>query len=283
MSYSCKIVADSLSPAGVRLTTFEITFPRMVLAEFNTHRMFSRNSASSRAIPIEKQLARVMEDPFIPVYWGKNQKGMQASEELSEADQKQAVIAWLKARDRAIEVVNQLNALDVHKQTVNRLLEPFMWHTVIVTATEWSNFFNLRANPMAQPEIQNIAYDMLSTYNEGRPTQLVEGQWHLPYAQPGELEELGADQLVKLCAARCARVSYLTHDGKRDISADFTLYDRLVDGGHMSPLEHPARPMTDDDRKQYGEFKGNFRGWVQHRALIPGEADITSHRRKANG
>lgn len=279
MSYACRIVADSISNQGCRLTTFEATFPRMVLAEFNTHRMFSRNSASSRALPIEKLIARVLEDPFIPVYWGKNQKGMQAAEELGPEEQKVAGERWLLARDRAVEAARSLLELDVHKQTANRLLEPFMWHTVIVTATDWGNYFGLRDHPMAQPEIQRIARRMRETYEASKPFVLGPNEWHLPFAQPGELEELGVETLVKLVSARCARVSYLTHDGKRDIQADLTLYNRLLEGGHMSPYEHAARPMTAHEFSR-SEYSGNFRGWIQHRAEIPGEEDMTTYRKQ---
>lgn len=282
MSYACKIIADSVTVTGIRLTTFEICFPRMVLAEFNTHRVFSRNSASSRAIPVKVQLAKVLEDPFIPIFWGKNQKGMQASEELSPEDQVKAVSKWLWARDAAVFAVKALNEdLDVHKQTANRLLEPFMWHTVVCTATEWPNFFHLRNNLMAQPEIHRIADMMQVAYEAGTPKELSPLDWHLPYVRPEEFSELPLDKLVKLSAARCARVSYLTQDGIRDVEADYTLYNRLLTSGHMSPFEHPARPMTDEEENLYRTpsakgtpFLGNFRGWVQHRKEIVGEDDM---------
>ncbi len=278
MSYTCKIIADSISAQGHRLTTFEVTYPRMVLAEFNTHRLFSRNSASSRAIPVEKQIARLLEDPFIPIYWGKNQKGMQADEELGADIQAFLGETWLKARDHAISSAKILMDAGVHKQITNRLLEPFMWHTVIVTATDWSNYFHLRDHEMAQPEIQRIASMMQTDYNASKPFLLSPTEWHLPYAQHGELEELGVEKLVKLCCARCARVSYLTHDGKRNIEADLTLYDRLLEGGHMSPFEHAARPMTAEELAKH-ERLGNFKGWVQHRKEIHGEEDMHGHRK----
>lgn len=277
MSYACKIIVDSISARGDRLVTFEVTYPRMVLAEFNTHRLFSRNSASSRAIPVQDQINRLLNDPFIPIHWGKNQKGMQANEELSDLAQVQATETWLIARDHAIASAKALMELGVHKQITNRLLEPFMWHTVIVTATDWSNYFHLRDHEMAQPEIRRIASMMKSAFESSKPFLLSPTEWHLPYAQPGELEELGVEKLVKLCSARCARVSYLTHDGKRDIEADFTLYNRLLDGGHMSPFEHAARPMTDAEYA-LNERLGNFKGWVQHRKEIHGEEDMHGHR-----
>lgn len=279
MSYACKIIVDSISSYGDRLTTFEVTFPRMVLAEFNTHRKFSRNSASSRAIPVEKQIARLLEDPFIPIYWGKNQKGMQANEELSDTVQVGLVDTWLVARDQAIAAAKVLMDAGVHKQITNRLLEPFMWHTVIVTSTDWANYFHLRDHEMAQPEIQRIASMMRTDYEASTPVLRSPTEWHLPYAQPGELEEIGIEKLVKLVSARCARVSYLTHDGKRNIEADLTLYERLLEGGHMSPFEHAARPMTAEEFVK-SELHSNFKGWVQHRKEIYGEEDMHGHRKQ---
>jgi thymidylate synthase ThyX len=276
MSYSAKILADSVSPAGVRLTTMEVCFPRMVLAEFNTHRAFSRNSASSRAIPVEKQLDRIRNHPFVPTYWGANQSGMQAEHELdSEAAQK-AEAEWLAARDDAVKHVENLLEIGLHKQLANRILEPFMWHTVIVTATEGSNFFALRANAMAQPEIREIAEMMQKVYEESKPAKLKEGEWHLPLIQPEERDGTfeKSEEARKISAARGARVSYLTHEGKRDLSADITLYERLTGGGHMSPLEHVARPMTSDELKK-SEWAGNFRGWMQLRKLVPNEHDYS--------
>ena len=289
MAYNAKVVLDSITEAGDRLTTMEVTFPRFVLAEFNTHRVFSRNSASSRAIPFEKQLARIRNDPFIPIYWGKNQPGMQASVELEGAEREIAIEDWLKARDDVVGHALELYHAGVHKQTVNRLLEPWMWHTVIVTATEWSNFFALRANEMAQPEIRVIAEKMKELYNASEPHLIREGEWHMPYIQPNELTwaQEYPGEAGKISAARCARVSYLTHDGKRDLDADLMLYKRLVEGGHMSPLEHVATPhLVDNDWPRRSEpgsrvipvsggFCGNFCGWKQLRKFVSNEADFS--------
>lgn len=295
MAFAAKILCDSVSPHGVRLTTFEVTMPRIVLAELNTHRAFSRNSASSRAIPVEKMIQRLYEDPYVPSSWGKNQKGMQAGEELSVPDQMLAQSYWLGARDEAVSMARKLLELGVHKQLTNRLLEPFMWHTVIITSTEWSNFFHLRNHPMAHPDIQVPAKMMQELYESQQPRNVGIGDWHLPLVfDEDRIEAIdghdpGWGLLVKLSAARCARVSYLTHDGKRDLSEDLKLYDRLVGPGHMSPLEHPARPMTEEEiecLRSVGSvlgkdprdvpFVGNFKGWVQHRKEIPYEWDVLS-------
>jgi thymidylate synthase ThyX len=296
MSYEAKIIADSISEAGHRLTTMQVTFPRIVLSEFNTHRVFSRNSASSRAIPVIKQLMRIEENPFIPVYWGKNQSGMQAAEELAPDEQEIATAIWLQARDDAMRHVRELLEMGVHKQIANRLLEPWMYHTVIVTATEWSNFFALRANPDAQPEIRKIAEMMLEIYTSGKPILVKKGAWHLPLIRPEEYDGVFEFTLEarQISAARCARTSYLTQDGIRDLDADLKLYRRLTAPGHMSPLEHPATPLeyvgklVEIDETVLGNpiynwfptFEGNFRGWKQLRKFIPNEDDFSKARRQ---
>jgi thymidylate synthase ThyX len=283
MAFEAKVVADSISEASDRLTTMEVTFPRMVLSEFNTHRVFSRNSASSRAIPIEKQLERIKSEPFVPTYWGANQQGMQAKAELSGLERERAIGIWTEARNSAVAHAERLLQLGVHKQLTNRLLEPFMWHTVIVTATEWSNFWALRANPDAQPEIRTIAEMMQDAYQTSTPSLVRRDEWHLPLIQPDEYDGTFEFSEVarKVSAARCARVSYLTHDGKRDHEQDLKLYKRLVDGGHMSPLEHVATPDYEmrleppfpDELS--GKWSGNFRGWKQLRKFIPNEHDFS--------
>ncbi len=304
MAFDAKILADSVTPRGDRLTTLEATFPRFVLAEFNTHRVFSRNSASSRAIPVAKQLRRVIEHPYVPIEFGSNQPGMQAGPALAGAARDDAETEWLRARDDAVRHVLSLMAspelvaeadpiacldqieeklrdparrpgdwLNVHKQVANRLLEPFMWHTVIVSSTTWENFFRLRCHPDAQPEIQRIALAMRDALESSTPDQLDAGEWHLPLIGPSDRQEATSEEeLVKVSVGRCARVSYLTHDGTRDLSADLKLYDRLRESGHMSPMEHPARPMTQSELRE-SRWCGNFEGWCSHRKQIPGEAN----------
>lgn len=304
MAFAVKVLADSRSPAGHRLTTLETTFPRFILAEFNTHRVFSRNSASSRAIPIAKQLRRVLEQPYVPIEFGSNQPGMQAGPALAGDAKLAAESEWLRARDSAVrhvlglvtnpgEVPAEADLLDylgqvedaikageqrpqwlnVHKQVANRLLEPFMWHTVIVTASEWDNFWNLRCHPDAQPEIRRIATMMRDAIEASAPGDLGWGEWHLPLVRDSDREEAHSEEdLIKISAGRCARVSYLTHAGTRDHEADIALHDRLLESGHMSPMEHPARPLDPDDLKK-SEWSGNFRGWQPYRKLIPNEAN----------
>lgn len=285
-----KVLADSLSPHKVRLTTMEVVMPRIVLAEFNTHRMLSKSSASSRAIPIEKILQRVESDPYIPEQWDRNGAGMQGHGLLTDGDAREADDAWHRACDDAMQHAQRLLALGVHKQWANRLLEPFMWHTVIVTATEWSNFFHLRCHPAAHPAIRNTAEAMREAMAASKPTKLEFGEWHLPLVDERDAAVSRANK-VKLSVARCARVSYLTHDGMRDPAKDVELHDSLLANGHMSPFEHAARPLNrtwEDSELLNGThpteidcantFVGNFRGWVQYRKTIAGEADILAHR-----
>lgn len=281
MGFDAKILADSISPDGVRLTTFEVTFPRIVLAEFNTHRMFSRNSASSRAIPVKKLIERVQGDPYIPTSWGKNQKGMQAGEDVPLSEQAFSRDVWLHARDNAVNDALLLLDSGIHKQITNRLLEPFMWHTVIVTATDWANFFHLRNNEMAHPDIQIPARMMQELYESQEPTFVDHDNWHLPlWGFEGD-DAWWADA-PKISVGRCARVSYLTHDGKRDPAADIDLHNRLLTSGHMSPFEHVAKPMGPGGIAIHpgALYSGNFRGWVQYRKTIPGEADMLNPERQ---
>lgn len=303
MSYECRIEKDSINQWGQRLTTFEVTFPRMVLAEFNTHRVLSRNSASSRAIPVEKQIAKIENDLFLPVfYWGKNQKGMQADQELTEWEIEFANKDWKTASRSAIGWAKSLVNLGVHTQITNRLLEPFMWHTAVVTATEWDNAFHQRRHRDAQPEIRRIFNMMGEVIAASSPRALGAGMWHLPYVDFDDeiaiIPEHNADPsfLPKVSAGRSARVSYLTQNGVRDFRDDLGLFARLATSGHMSPLEHPCRPMTEEEHQLFerdelvwnGErfvptgkktyYLGNVQGWVQLRKLIPHEADALGAR-----
>ena len=263
--FAARVLADSVSPAGVRLTTLEVRFPRFILSEFNTHRVFSRNSASSRAVPTKKMIERVLENPAMPVEWGVNKAGMSASEALTDEQAELAKEEWLRARDGAVQHVRALQEFNVHKQVINRVLEPYMWHTVIVTATEWENFFSLRLAENAQPEIQVAARAMFDAKAASDPKTIALGDWHLPLVQDDE-RSLPIEVRKKVSAARCARVSYLTHDGKRDIEKDIELCQRLLSDRHMSPFEHVATPATD------AGFHANFRGWVQMRKELEAAA-----------
>lgn len=305
MTITARIIKDSCQEGGRnRLTTFVLRYPRFIHAEFMTHRVFSRNAASSRAIPVAKMIQAVIDDPAMPVWWGKNQAGMQAKEELSDDDwdiisipgpvvestRQQAKTRWLKARDTAVEHVQELVGLNLHKQIANRILEPWAHIEVIVTATNWSNFYALRNHPDAQPEIQELARLMLEAHENSVPEALKSGEWHLPYIKfedriaalgwsaGNEPEAMAA--LRKVSAAKCARVSYLNHEGKATtLKEDFDMFDRLMGGDvkHASPTEHQARVPTEDDYEHVSspvwpfKYPSNLDGWVQHRKLIEGE------------
>jgi thymidylate synthase ThyX len=271
MAFSARVLLDSLSPAGVRLTTMEVRYPRFIHSELMTHRVFSRNAASSRAVPVRKMIDAVRSDPAMPVWWGRNQSGMQAREELDAQTQAHAEREWREALADALQHAERLAGSDInlHKQLVNRVLEPFAWITVIVTATEWANFFTQRTHEDAQPELKHVADLMLDAYRRSTPEALALGDWHTPLIQPDELAVLGSEERRKISVARCARVSYLSHDGKRDLAKDLELYERLYAGGangHWSPFEHVATPLDDPQR-----WSGNFRGWEQFRKRFPQE------------
>jgi thymidylate synthase ThyX len=304
---SARIIADSLTHLNNRLTTYVVTFPRIVLAEFNTHRMLSRNSASSRARPHHVTMKEVMENPFIPIAWMKNHKGMQGEEYVTDSNQCLLLQnQWLEARNSAVKHAEMLNEMGLTKQMTNRLLEPFMLHTVIVTGTEWDNFFALRANQAAEIHIQKLAYLMLAEYQKSQPKLLKPGQWHIPFGDqfddeqlkqliPSSSHEVGSASCheednsldaikVKIATARCARISYAPFGelGQRQSYAkDIELHDRLSSMGHWSPFEHCARAMTNDEyyhwvttpnvnSKEYG-WCGNFRGYIQYRKMFSGE------------
>lgn len=280
MSFSAKIILDSVNPYnGIRLVTSQLTYPRFIHAEFMTHRMFSRNAASSRAIPTKKMIEMVEQNPARPVYWGKNKRGMSAAKEIHGNDINEAKRHWILAKDLMVCSASRLNQLKVHKQITNRILEPWKWITVICSATQFSNFFALRDHEDAQPEIAHLARMWKDALDESVPEERL---WHIPYIQDDE-KYLTLDVLRKIGVARCARVSYLTHDGKRDVDADLRLYERLLTGsghGHWSPFEHVAQAIDRyEDRYNFATGKtdrrpiwcGNFQGWLQYRKIHRGE------------
>lgn len=277
MTITAKVVADSVSRQGKRITTLQLRYPRFIHAEFMTHRAFSRNASSSRAIPVAKVIEDVMNDPAMPSHWGKNQPGMQAREEhnqlvivgydsWNEPSEKTREQAWLRARDKAVEAAEMFSRAGYHKQIVNRLLEPFQHINVLVTATEWDNFFELRDHPDAQPEIMLLAKAMRWAMDESTPIVLSAMEWHLPFVFNWERVELPANLLLKLSTARCARVSYNNHDGSApNVEKDLDLYEKLIvaEPLHASPCEHQAKPATHADIQSR-----NFRGWIQHREYV---------------
>lgn len=265
---TAKIVADSICTENrVRITSFLLTYPRFIHSEFMTHRMFSRNAASSRAIPLKKMIEAVNENPAMPVHWGAEQKGMQSGETLSHDQMERCRASWLFGRDYAVGVAQRMAAEGLHKSICNRVIEPWAHMTTLCTATEYVNFFNLRAHKDAQPEFQELAYQMLDLWMNNTPQPKNPGEWHLPFADQFIPEGLTTDQLLKIATARAARLSYLTMEGKIEHEKDYELHDRLLASKHLSPFEHAAKACFGKGASQYG----NLTGWLQYRKTIDGE------------
>lgn len=299
---SAKVICDSISEDDIRLTTFELEYPRFIHAEMMTHRGLSKNSSSSRAIPIQKMIDLTESNPAVPLYWGKNKSGMQAGDEVDDVQYSTDV--WMTALSGAIGQTEFLEIEGVHKQTANRLLEPFQMMKVVVTGTDWENFFNLRIHPDAQPEICMLAYRMYQAVQESEPVSLRSGEWHLPYVNLGwngkgeiayfddNFNPVELEQAIKISAASCASVSYRT-EGMTLEKAD-KIFDMLIKAEvvHSSPLEHcatPVKPKFNELGKvrvncsepqsweggvthmnRQGQLcSGNLRGYIQYRHLLP--------------
>jgi thymidylate synthase ThyX len=260
------IIADSVNKYGSRLTTFVCTYPRFILAEINTHRALSKNTASSRAIPVERTIEQVLTNPAMPIEWGKNQKGMCANEQISEEDTRRSKFAWIAASYDMVDVAKHLLALNLHKQIVNRLLEPFIWTTSIISGTDWANFFALRTSEEAQPEFRDLATKMLKQYKMSSPKWKADGGWHIPFGDK-YCDKLNEEQRIKVATARCARVSYNTFDGEIDFDKDYALHDKLLRSGHMSPTEHCAYAIEPESQPA-SNFTG---GWYQYRKTFTNE------------
>jgi thymidylate synthase ThyX len=297
---SSMVIADSISPAGIRLLTHEVTCHRWILAEINTHRQLSKNYRSSRAVPVAKLIAEVREHPAMPVVWMRNRPGMQATEPMSSNDENAARSQWYRAANETALRAQKLTGIGLHKQWVNRVLEPYLYVHGVVSSTEWANFYARRRAADAQPEFKALADAMWEARKASVPRLLKPGEWHLPYVDPAVdinllpsapdhwLVEPGhrckedswfRDQMIKLSVARVARVSITPFDKtRRDIAKDIALHDRLWADNHPSPFEHQATP--DDWREPEGvgsggwnhpKDHGNFVGWIQYRKRLPGE------------
>lgn len=300
MTISAKIIADSVSPLGVRLPSVAARYPKFIHDELMTHRVFSRNASSSRAIPVSRLIDDVLSDPVYPAFWGKNQPGMQAADELRGEALFSTQMEWDHARNEAINRARRMANNGAHKQIVNRILEPYSHINTLITSTEWVNFFTLRRHIDAQPEMHALAHAIHDALAASTPTLLQPGEWHLPYVTEDDwslfpetlLEGVGEPgyekaiaELAKISTARCARVSYLTHEGKTpSVADDLTLYNRLVGSSplHASPAEHQATPDTyhgdladidfeSDVGWDHPKEHGNLTAWRQYRKTIPKE------------
>jgi len=306
--FSVKVILDSVcETTGARVTTLECRYPRFIHSEIMTHRVFARNSASSRAIPFLKLMRQVIEDPVIPIRWGAEQKGMAQGCELEDIDQVECQMQWLMVRDEAVTSAKNMYDLGLHKSICNRVVEPWMWLTVIITATDWQNFFRQRCHEDAEPHMQKLACLMRDAWHEsktGSAQMLKPGAWHLPYVtgydegtlklelfehrhsigvhSQNNIASIVENALCSISSARAARVSYLTHDGAKDWRKDLELFAKLTNGsgfGHWSPMEHPCRAEDwldvasgrywDNERQLVRS--GPFRGYTQFRKLFSNE------------
>jgi hypothetical protein len=269
MTIEAKIIEDSVSPTGKRITTFLLKYPRFIHSEYLTHRMFSRNASSSRAIPFKRAMKMIKDDMAKPISFNENKAGMQGGAELSPIKQWLAFKVWILAGYFAIFFSWLLNKLGTHKQYVNRITEPFSHITVVCTATEYTNFFALRLHRDAQPEIRALAKAMWVEYAKSTPNIIKSDGWHLPFVTETERQYLSIEHQIKVSVARCARTSYNNFDGKQSkIEDDLKLYDKLVGTQpiHASPAEHQATPLS-----RANIISGNFKGWLQYRKTLDGE------------
>jgi hypothetical protein len=283
-----KIIADSIGVDAPRLVTFELQYPRIIHAEFMTHRVFSRNASSSRAIPVSRMIENVLTNPAMPAEWRMNEPGMQGFTVADETTTAAALQVMAMAAQSAVNYAKQLDSMGLHKQHVNRLTEPFQYIKVVVTSSQWKNFFGLRDHEAADPTIQKLARIMHEAYNASTPKLLSDSDWHLPYiteddAARAEAEWIEGERLPtiemlrRMSAARCARVSYNNFKGEvPKVSSDLSLYDKLVVSQpvHASPTEHQASPdifLGVNSGWRFPDKHGNLVGWQQFRKFIANE------------
>lgn len=304
MTFSAKIICDSIGQDAPRLAAIELVYPRFIHSELLTHRVTSKNSSSSRAIPFVKMLADIKADIAKPAEWRMDEGGMQGFTVAPVAIASQADRLWMSGMFAAAQVAEQMHRLGLHKQHVNRVMEPYAHMRVIMSSTQWKNLLGLRNHRDADPSICLLAQHIQKAMDESMPTVLTSGEWHLPYVT-GDAEaiqtctefaekasvldldrwhirsddrKLTAIEVMKrVSAARCARTSYKTFDGKTStVTADFALFDKLVGGEllHASPTEHQASPdrfLITNRRWMSPRMHGNFNGWCQFRKELPNE------------
>lgn len=262
------ILADSINPAGNRLTSFLLTYPRFIHSELMTYRAFSRNAASSRAIPFKKMMQMVREFPAMPELWPSEKPGMSGGEPIPPEEEAECGVNWEDARSYSVSMAENCHSRGLHKSLCNRLLEPWSHMTTLVTASDngFANFFAQRAHPDAQPEFQVLAYRTLDCYIKSTPKTTIWGGWHVPaFGEDPTASQHLLDHVnhkcdpedqrraIKIATARCARLSYLTHEGVHDPAKDIELHDKLAKNGHFSPFEHCAQAIHADSFK-LGEF-----------------------------
>lgn len=296
---TARVVAYSVSEeTNEKIITFELEYPRLIHSELMTHRLFSRNAASSRAIPVQKMIEMVRENPAMPVRFGANQAGMQDKGDdldmdgfitLANSEGKVMYMdspehLWEFAAQQATDVSEVFSNLNYHKQIANRLLEPFQYIKTVVTFTgNGANFYGLRDHPDADPTICELAQVMKEARDGAKVHVLGVGDWHLPYYENGVFRkgiDKGLEQAKRISASCCAQVSFRKLDNSSK-KAD-KVFERLVESKpvHASPTEHQATPLkvgvgfrskyvTHIDRGG-NPWSGNFRNWGQFRQVIEG-------------
>lgn len=275
MPISVKMICDSVNHKNIRLSTLLIIAPRKILAEINTHRAFSRNSSSSRAIPIERFIDTIRKDPVYPLFYGKNQKGMVSGDELENEAKIKVNRVIDELRNFSINSVEILEELGLHKEQSNRFLEPFTYTATLVSATEWNNFLALRTHKDAQPEIQSVARLIKTCLEVHEPVFLEDDEWHLPFIETKH-ENLTLEDKKIMSVAKCATISYARQDEDITMEKARAIYERLSNSNpiHASPFEHQAKPIADSNEATHLTLSdnelwcGNFRGWMQLRHTI---------------
>ncbi len=309
MAFRACVLAHSISPDRDELVSFGIEYPREILPEVNTHTIVGKSTSSSRAIPVEKMIDKVVNDPYTPAF-GRNQRGMQAGSELEQEESQSAFRCWERSRKLAVDHAREMAGYGAHKQVANRIIDNYGWTRQILTATQWANFFALRTHRDAHPAFQKIAQLMFVAYLRSKPKRLSYGEWHLPLIGeedvpeaeritaggyfPEEASELksifverfgwdrGVRDLMLCCmsAARCARVSYNKIDGpgKTTVMEDWVTMRRLVirrqeedSPIHPSPLLHQATPFHKASAANGPHLHSNLNGYIQFRKLVPRE------------
>lgn len=270
-----QVIADSINPQGDRLTTLQLHYHRYIHSEFMTHRMFSRNASSSRAIPVKSMLEYIENNPAIPFHWGKNQAGMQADGENDTLIDTGEVKfdangiahpyvvtkkdAWERAMHEATFYANAFDQAGYHKQIVNRITEPYQFMNTVVSATDLDNFFFLRCHKDAAPEIHELADLMYDAREQSEPELLREGMWHTPYVEHHYDDDgvvfayksghsfIDVEDAIKISASCAAQVSYRKNDTSLDKA--ISIFDKLVGMSplHASPFEHVATPFTEEE------------------------------------
>ena len=282
---TAKVIADSINETGQRLTTFELEFPRLILSECNTHGAIEKNTSSSRAIPVSKMLDHILEQNLKPIYFGSKKSGMQAGEELTGEDLQCAKDVWESALKNAVGQANQLDALGVAKEVTNRITEPYQLIKAVWSATDWENWFNLRLEKDADPNICMLAYKMYEAMSKSVPVLLKKGEYHLPYVGkydiPVAYSDLGGyeyetgynvfyydkeryrtiehcmtlEEAIKYSVASCASVSYRATDMTLDKAEK--IWNMLVKSEvvHASPLTHVATPISKEIEIENSDYQ----------------------------